>query len=524
MELPALRHLSYGGGKMPVPVIERALALMPHVDFVNAYGLTETSSTIAVPDARRPPRRARPATTRPCAGGSARSASRRRRSRSRSATRSASRSPDGEPGEIWVARRAGRRASTSAARRRHGDWFATRRRRLPRRGGLPVHRGPARRRHRARRREHLARRDRGRAARAPGRRRRRGRTRSRRRSGARTSRPSVVLIGDVDIEELREWVRGRLRSTRVPAMVDDPHRAAVQRDRQAAAAGAQGRSRAAAASGEPAVTGQRGDRPSRATSASCSPRSAATRRRCSAATRCCWSTPPSAAPPPGWSPGSVPVVVVGVVAGSADDVAAVDPTPYDVLLAEDDPMLPAIVEQATRCPVAAVSLAGAAARAATCGPWTTGWPPSRPSTRRCRPAPSSRRGGRRAARRRCRPTPSRRCSPTRDGDELRIVLNRPAPPQRSDDGAARRAVGGADARRRRRLDHRRAPVRQRAVVLQRRRPRRVRVVPGSGDRPRHPAARAARPGSPTSSPTSCTCTCTARAWAPASRSRRWPTT
>ena len=40
---------------MPVPVIERALALMPHVDFVNAYGLTETSSTIAVltPDDHR---------------------------------------------------------------------------------------------------------------------------------------------------------------------------------------------------------------------------------------------------------------------------------------------------------------------------------------------------------------------------------------------------------------------------------------------------------------------------------------
>ena len=46
--LPRLRHLSYGGGKMPVPVIERALTLLPHVDFVNAYGLTETSSTIAV--------------------------------------------------------------------------------------------------------------------------------------------------------------------------------------------------------------------------------------------------------------------------------------------------------------------------------------------------------------------------------------------------------------------------------------------------------------------------------------------
>jgi fatty-acyl-CoA synthase len=46
--LQHLRHLSYGGGRMPVPVIERALSVLPHVDFVNAYGLTETSSTIAV--------------------------------------------------------------------------------------------------------------------------------------------------------------------------------------------------------------------------------------------------------------------------------------------------------------------------------------------------------------------------------------------------------------------------------------------------------------------------------------------
>lgn len=46
--LPALRALSYGGGKMPEPVIARALAMLPHVAFVNAYGLTETSSTIAL--------------------------------------------------------------------------------------------------------------------------------------------------------------------------------------------------------------------------------------------------------------------------------------------------------------------------------------------------------------------------------------------------------------------------------------------------------------------------------------------
>lgn len=46
--LPTVRLLSYGGGRMPVPVIERALALLPGVDFVNAYGLTETSSSIAL--------------------------------------------------------------------------------------------------------------------------------------------------------------------------------------------------------------------------------------------------------------------------------------------------------------------------------------------------------------------------------------------------------------------------------------------------------------------------------------------
>jgi fatty-acyl-CoA synthase len=47
-QLPALRHLSYGGGRMPMALVERALEQLPHVGLVNAYGLTETSSTIAV--------------------------------------------------------------------------------------------------------------------------------------------------------------------------------------------------------------------------------------------------------------------------------------------------------------------------------------------------------------------------------------------------------------------------------------------------------------------------------------------
>jgi len=47
-DLPALRAISYGGGKMPLTVIEKAMKLFPDTDFTNAYGLTETSSTIAL--------------------------------------------------------------------------------------------------------------------------------------------------------------------------------------------------------------------------------------------------------------------------------------------------------------------------------------------------------------------------------------------------------------------------------------------------------------------------------------------
>lgn len=53
--LPSLRHLSYGGGRMPLPVLKEVMRLLPHVGFVNGYGLTETSSTITVlgPDDHR---------------------------------------------------------------------------------------------------------------------------------------------------------------------------------------------------------------------------------------------------------------------------------------------------------------------------------------------------------------------------------------------------------------------------------------------------------------------------------------
>jgi acyl-CoA synthetase (AMP-forming)/AMP-acid ligase II len=48
LRVPTLRTVAYGGAAMPPQVIERALRVWPQVDFVNAYGLTETSSTIAV--------------------------------------------------------------------------------------------------------------------------------------------------------------------------------------------------------------------------------------------------------------------------------------------------------------------------------------------------------------------------------------------------------------------------------------------------------------------------------------------
>lgn len=53
--LPSLKAVSYGGGKMPLAIIEKAMQLFPDTDFTNAYGLTETSSTVAVltPDDHR---------------------------------------------------------------------------------------------------------------------------------------------------------------------------------------------------------------------------------------------------------------------------------------------------------------------------------------------------------------------------------------------------------------------------------------------------------------------------------------
>jgi len=47
-QLPSLAAISYGGGKMPLSIIERAMEHFDSTDFTNAYGLTETSSTISL--------------------------------------------------------------------------------------------------------------------------------------------------------------------------------------------------------------------------------------------------------------------------------------------------------------------------------------------------------------------------------------------------------------------------------------------------------------------------------------------
>ena len=54
-DVSSLRAVAYGGGKMPLEVIQKALERFPACGFTNAYGLTETSSTIALlgPDEHR---------------------------------------------------------------------------------------------------------------------------------------------------------------------------------------------------------------------------------------------------------------------------------------------------------------------------------------------------------------------------------------------------------------------------------------------------------------------------------------
>lgn len=67
--LPTLRNLAYGGSKVGLPLVRKALELLPDAGFVNAYGLTETSSTIAMltPDDHRAAHAAANAGTDPAA-------------------------------------------------------------------------------------------------------------------------------------------------------------------------------------------------------------------------------------------------------------------------------------------------------------------------------------------------------------------------------------------------------------------------------------------------------------------------
>lgn len=59
-DIASLRAIAYGGGRMPTELIDRALDLFPTTGFTNAYGLTETSSTVALlgPDDHRAAHRA----------------------------------------------------------------------------------------------------------------------------------------------------------------------------------------------------------------------------------------------------------------------------------------------------------------------------------------------------------------------------------------------------------------------------------------------------------------------------------
>jgi acyl-CoA synthetase (AMP-forming)/AMP-acid ligase II len=47
-DLTSLKVITYGAAPMPISVISRALEVFPHVSFINAFGQTETASTITM--------------------------------------------------------------------------------------------------------------------------------------------------------------------------------------------------------------------------------------------------------------------------------------------------------------------------------------------------------------------------------------------------------------------------------------------------------------------------------------------
>ncbi len=110
-DAPTLRSLAYGGARCRPRSSSGRSTLFPDTDFVNAYGLTETSSTIAVlgPDDHRAAATATPRGARLGSAGRSSPAS-----RSRSATRA--RAGAGEVGESGCA------ASRSRRVPRPGPW------------------------------------------------------------------------------------------------------------------------------------------------------------------------------------------------------------------------------------------------------------------------------------------------------------------------------------------------------------------------------------------------------------------
>ncbi len=122
--LPTLRHLAYGGGRMPLPVIERALEQLPQVAFVNAYGLTETSSTICLlgPEDHRLAHRAADPTIRRRLGSVGRPVPGiELEIRDEDGHRVA----DGDGGEVWVRGEQVAGEYVDVAEHPEGGWFRT---------------------------------------------------------------------------------------------------------------------------------------------------------------------------------------------------------------------------------------------------------------------------------------------------------------------------------------------------------------------------------------------------------------